>query len=61
MILINEMKNKKKILTNLKAAEQARREKEIQTYGKLLSLRPSKVIDSKKVYKRNKRVNIDED
>lgn len=61
MFLILEMKKKKKLLTNLKAAEQVRREKEIQTYGKLLSLRPSKVIESKKTYKRNKHVDLDED
>lgn len=44
------------ILANRKAA----REEEIQEHGKIISLAPSKVHKSKKDYKRNKKVDIDE-
>ena len=54
------MKKKKKYSAE-KIFEKIRRENEIKTFGKILSLRPSKVHDSKKKYKRNKKVNLDED
>lgn len=46
------MKKKKNI--SQKLAEGVRRENEIKQYGKLISLRPSKVFSSKKDYKRKK-------
>lgn len=45
---------KKKTSKLLKFSEEARRRSEIEAYGKLVSLRPSKVIESKKTYKRKK-------
>lgn len=54
------MKKKKKYSSE-KVFEKIRRENEIKTFGKILSLRPSKVHDSKKKYKRNKKVDLDED
>jgi len=48
------MGKKKKKNTSQKMAECARRENEIKQYGKLVSLRPSKVFGSKKDYKRKK-------
>lgn len=42
----------KKTKTNTKFAEAARRQNEIDTYGKLVSLRPSCVHKSKKTYNR---------
>lgn len=56
------MKRKKqKKYSSQKLSESIRREREISEYGKLLSLRPSKVHDSKKKYKRNKKVNLDDE
>lgn len=50
------MKRKKqKKYSSQKASESIRREREISEYGKLLSLRPSKVHESKKKYKRNQK------
>lgn len=54
------MKKKKKYNAE-KVFEKIRRENEIKTFGKILSLRPSKVHNSKKKYKRNKKVRLDED
>lgn len=51
----------KKKNINQKLAEKARRENEIKTYGKLVSLRPTVAMESKKKYKRNKKVNIYEE
>jgi hypothetical protein len=48
------MGKKRKKNTSQKMAECARRENEIKQYGKLVSLRPSKVFGSKKDYKRTK-------
>lgn len=48
------MVKKKKINSSLKFAEKARRDDEIKRYGRLVSLRPSRVMDSKKTYKRKK-------
>jgi len=55
------MKKKKKKYNSEKVFEKIRREDEIKTFGKILSLRPSKVHESKKKYKRDKKVDIDED
>lgn len=38
----------------IKFAEEARRQDEIRRYGKIVSLRPSKIMESKKSYKRKK-------
>ena len=46
-------RNKRKKYSSQKISESIRREREISEYGKLLSLRPSKVHESKKKYKRN--------
>lgn len=45
-------KRKQKKFNGQKTLEQIRRENEIAQYGKLVSLRPSKEIESKKSYKR---------
>ena len=47
-------KPKKKQFSNLKALLKADREKEIEQYGKQVSMRPSKVHKSKKDYDRKK-------
>ena len=47
-------KNKKKQFSTLKARLKADREKEIEQYGKQVSMRPSKVHKSKKDYDRKK-------
>ena len=50
----NKKKPKKKQYTTLKARLKAGREKEIEQYGKQVSLRPSRVHKSKKDYDRKK-------
>ena len=50
----NKKKPKKKQYTTLKARLKADREKEIEQYGKQVSMRPSKVHKSKKDYDRKK-------
>jgi hypothetical protein len=52
-------KPKKKQFSNLKSRLKADREKEIEQYGKQVSMRPSKVHKSKKDYDR-KRNKVDE-
>ena len=52
-------KPKKKQFSNLKSLLKADREKEIEQYGKQVSMRPSKVHKSKKDYDR-KRNKVDE-
>jgi hypothetical protein len=47
-------KPKKKQFSNLKSLLKADREKEIEQYGKQVSMRPSKVHKSKKDYDRKK-------
>lgn len=47
-------KPKKKQFSNLKARLKADREKEIEQYGKQVSMRPTKVHKSKKDYDRKK-------
>ena len=47
-------KQKKKQFSNLKSLLKADREKEIEQYGKQVSMRPSKVHKSKKDYDRKK-------
>ena len=47
-------KNKKKQFSTLKARLKADREKEIEQYGKQVSMRPSKVHKSKKEYDRKR-------
>jgi len=53
---MKKKKLKKKQFSNLKSLLKADREKEIEQYGKQVSMRPSKVHKSKKDYdrKRNK-------
>ena len=55
----NKKKPKKQKFSNLKSRLKADREKEIEQYGKQVSMRPSKVHKSKKDYDR-KRNKIDE-
>ena len=59
----NSQKHKKKQFSSVKARLKADREKEIEQYGKQVSLRPSKVHKSKKEYdrKRNKLAEKDVD
>ena len=52
-------KNKKKQFSSVKALLKADREKEIEQYGKQVSMRPSRVHKSKKDYDR-KRNKVDE-
>ena len=47
-------KNKKQKFSSVKALLKADRDKEIEQYGKQVSMRPSKVHKSKKDYDRNK-------
>ena len=51
---MKKKKLKKKQFSNLKALLKADREKEIEQYGKQVSMRPSKVHKSKKDYDRKK-------
>ena len=48
----NSKKNKKKQFNSVKALLKADREKEIEQYGKQVSMRPSRVHKSKKDYDR---------
>ena len=50
----NSKKHKKNQFSTLKSLLKADREKEIEQYGKQVSMRPSKVHKSKKVYDRKK-------
>ena len=50
----NSKKPKKKQFSTLKSLLKADREKEIEQYGKQVSMRPSKVHKSKKDYDRKK-------
>ena len=50
----NSKKPKKKHFSNLKSFLKADREKEIEQYGKQVSMRPSRVHKSKKDYDRKK-------
>ena len=50
----NSKKSKKKQFSNLKSLLKADREKEIEQYGKQVSMRPSRVHKSKKDYDRKK-------
>lgn len=52
---------KRKKYSSQKVFELLRRQNELEEYGQLLSLRPSKVHESKKRYKRNKRINLDDE
>ena len=51
---MKKKKFKKKQFSNLKSLLKADREKEIEQYGKQVSMRPSKVHKSKKDYDRKK-------
>ena len=55
------MKNKQKKYNSEKVFEKLRREEEIKTFGKILSLRPSVIHDNKKKYKRNKKVDLNDE
>ena len=48
-------------MINIKYAEEERRKREIESYGKLVSLRPSIVMKNKKKYNRKKLKQIDYD
>ncbi len=52
---------KKQKFSNLKSLLKADREKEIEQYGKLVSMRPSKVHKSKKDYDRKRNKTIEKD
>ena len=54
MMKSKSKKPKKKQFSNLKALLKADREKEIEQYGKQVSMRPSKVHKSKKDYDRKR-------
>ena len=54
MMKSNSKKPKKKQFSNLKSLLKADREKEIEQYGKQVSMRPSRVHKSKKDYDRKK-------
>ena len=51
---MKKKKNKKKQFSSVKALLKADREKEIEQYGKQVSMRPSRVHKSKKDYDRKK-------
>ena len=51
---MKKTKNKKKQFSSVKALLKADREKEIEQYGKQVSLRPSRVHKTKKDYDRKK-------
>jgi hypothetical protein len=51
---MKKKKNKKKQFSSVKALLKADREKEIEQYGKQVSLRPTRVHKSKKDYDRKK-------
>jgi len=51
---MKKKKNKKKQFSSVKVLLKADREKEIEQYGKQVSLRPSRVHKSKKDYDRKK-------
>lgn len=51
---MKKKKTKKQIFSSVKALLKADREKEIEQYGKQVSLRPSRVHKSKKDYDRKK-------
>lgn len=54
-------KQKKKHFSSVKALLKADREKEIEQYGKQVSMRPSKVHKSKKDYDRKRNRAIEKD
>ena len=51
---MKKKKNKKQQFSSVKAVLKADREKEIEMYGKQVSMRPSRVHKSKKDYDRKK-------
>ncbi len=51
---MKKKKNKKQVFSSVKALLKADRDKEIEQYGKQVSMRPSKVHKSKKEYDRKK-------
>ena len=53
-MVMKKKKNKKQQFSSVKALLKADREKEIEQYGKQVSLRPSRVHKSKKDYDRKK-------
>lgn len=53
------MKKKKKKYDPLKIAKKVRRDLEIQEHGKQISFRSSSVFKSKKQYKRNNKISIE--
>lgn len=55
------MKKKKKAYDPIKLAKAVRRDLEIQEHGKQISFRSGSTFKSKRDYKRNKKVDIDED
>ena len=52
------MRKKKKKFSGQKASEAARRTAELKEYGRILSLRPGQVHESKKTYNRSKEKEI---
>ena len=57
----NSKKHKKNQFSTLKSLLKADREKEIEQYGKQVSMRPSKVHKSKKDYDRKRNRAIEKD
>ena len=57
----NSKNHKKKQFSSLKSLLKADREKEIEQYGKQVSMRPSKVHKSKKDYDRKRNRAIEKD
>lgn len=47
-------KQQNAVLDALKAAKKKNREEEIKLHGKLISMRPTRIVESKKVYNRKR-------
>lgn len=60
LIYVTKKRKKKKTWNLLKTSEAIRRKEEIKTYGKLVSLRPGRIMRSKRQYDRKKKVNYED-
>lgn len=60
LIYVTKKRKKKKTWNSLKTSEAIRREEEIKAYGKLISLRPGRIMKSNKQYNRKKKVNYED-
>lgn len=52
--------NKESVNNYLKIVKGIDREREIKAHGKLISTRPLRIKQSKKIYKRNNKVDLDD-